>query len=179
MNRPKQAKRFPEGLEHAHLIGNGLLGRHASPVSVILLGALLVAALAGFFGGGPRPVFSAASDEATLSVKTPDVIRTGMYFETEIAITPKRPVADLTLAVTPSLWRDFTQNTMIPAAAEESFENGFFRYSYGPAEAGKPLVVKIDFQINPSMVGTNRGVVALFDGDTELLRLPLETVVRP
>src|SRR3546814_19178370 len=90
MTLRKHRQRFPDGLEHAHLSERGVLGRHASPVSVILLGAFLAVALAGFFGGGPRPEFTATSDEASLSVKSPDVIRTGMSFEAEIAIMPKK-----------------------------------------------------------------------------------------
>ncbi len=68
---------------------------------------------------------------------------------------------------------------MVPAATDETFEEGFFRYAYGPAEPGKPLRVKMDLQINPSRAGVNKGVIALFDGKRELARLPLQLEVRP
>ena len=77
------------------------------------------------------------------------------------------------------MWKDFTVNTMVPAAAEERFADGRFRFSYGPVEAGKAIVVKIDSQINPSLVGGTAGHVAVYDGETLLAELPVAIAVRP
>src|SRR3546814_20352107 len=102
MTLRKHRQRFPDGLEHAHLSERGVLGRHASPVSALLLGAFPAVALAGFFGGGLRPAFTATSDEAFLSVNIPTDIRTGLYFEPEPATQPKPPHQSPTTTVPPS-----------------------------------------------------------------------------
>ena len=88
-------------------------------------------------------------------------------------------VADLRLGFSPGLWRDFTINTIVPAASEEKYEQGLFLLDYGPLRTGEPLVVKIDGQINPVFAMLNRGEIALFDGDRRLASLPLEVRVLP
>ncbi|WP_260581310.1 hypothetical protein [Sphingopyxis sp. PET50] len=95
--------------------------RHASPISILLLGGVLALALAGFAGGQPSPTTAADFGAATLSVRTPAVIRNGEFFETEIRVTAAVPLEEVGIAVSPGLWRDMTINTMIPAAREESF----------------------------------------------------------
>lgn len=169
---------YPDGITDYHTTDGGL-SRHASPISFVVLAGLLLAAALGLLGGQPHPRFHAESGMADLSVETPAVIRNGEFFETRITVVPKRPVTDLVVAVTPALWRDITVNTMIPAAADERFEDGAFHFGYGKAEAGKPVVVKIDSQINPPLFAGTRGAVIVFDGKVELVRVPIEMKVRP
>src|SRR3546814_1697109 len=68
-----------------------------------------------------------------------------------------------------------TVNTMIPAPAEESFEDGYFRFSYGPLDAGERLHVRIDGQINPPLFAGTRGEIAVFDGDRRVGSMPLRS----
>lgn len=155
------------------------LGRHASPIALLLVTGLMIAATLGAFGSGRNHDFRAVAPAATLSVNTPARIRNGMFFETRIRIEPHQAFSDLILAVEPSLWRDVTVNTMIPAPAEETFEQGAFRLSYGEWEAGAPLEIKIDSQINPSLFRGTEGTIALYDGDERVLALPIEMRVLP
>ena len=41
------------------------------------------------------------------------------------------------------------------------------------------MVVKVDSQINPALVGGTSGAVAVYDGDTLLAELPIAMTVRP
>ena len=174
-----QGSAFPDGLDQSHVDRGQGWRSHASILSLVVLVALLGTAMTGMLGGQPSPVYRVEAPAVALTVKTPAILRNGMFFETEIGATPRRPIKALTIAVDRTLWKDFTVNTMIPAPADESFADGRFRFAYGPGEPGKAVVVKIDAQINPSLVGGTAGTVAVYDGDTLLAELPVRMQVRP
>jgi hypothetical protein len=174
-----QGTAFPEGVDPSHLAGSPVRDRVASLVALVLLVILIATAMTGALGGRPSPTYRVDAPAVSLSAKTPRTLRNGMFFETEIAVMPRRPIEDLTIAVDRTLWKDFTVNTMVPAAAEETFADGRFRFSYGAGEPGKAVVIKIDSQINPSLVSGTAGRVAVFDGDVLLAELPIAMKVRP
>lgn len=168
----------PDGISEKMISGQRWR-RHASPISFIILASIIPFALSGLAGGRPGPVRSENFGAARLEVKTPSVIRNGEFFETRIRIEAGRDVSDAVLAISPSLWTDMTINSMIPAAAEESFKGGTYRFSYGKLRAGETLVVKIDGQINPPLFGGTRGNIALFNGERRLGSMPLQIKVLP
>lgn len=174
-----EARAFPDGIEHRHASRASWLSRSAGIVSLLVFGALLALALAGLFGGGRSPVRTVEGADVALTVATPATLRNGLFYETRITITARRDIGKLVLAVPPSLWRDMTINAQVPAAAEESFENGRFAFDYGPLKAGDKLEVKIDGQINPPLFGGTRGTIAVLDDKRELASLPLSMRVLP
>lgn len=155
------------------------LERHASPLALLLFGGLIAVAATGALGDGYNTTLRANEAAGELIVDTREVARNGEFFETRILATPTRPFADLVIAVDSALWRDLTVNTMIPAAAEESFEDGAFRFSYGEWEAGAPIELKIDAQINPSLFAGTEGRISLFDGDERIVSVPISMRVMP
>ena len=167
-----------EGLE-ADATRPRLWDRHASPISILILGGLLVAAGVGLLGGQPSPPRTANFGDARLVVKTPTIIRNGEFFETDLTLTAQAPIQDAVIAVSPALWHDMTVNTMIPAPAEESFRNGQFHFSYGPLGAGESVHVKIDGQINPPLFAGTRGEISVFDGSRRIGAMPLRIKVLP
>lgn len=167
-----------EGLE-ADATRPRLWDRHASPISILILGGLLLAAGFGLLGGQPSPPRTVDFGAARLVVKTPTIIRNGEFFETDLTLTARAPIKDAVIAVSPALWRDMTVNTMIPAPAEESFENGQFHFSYGPLDAGDSVHVKIDGQINPPLFAGTRGEISVFDGSRRIGAMPLRIKVLP
>ena len=173
------AERFPDGLEERHAGHRPALHRHANPLSVLLLGGLLLLALLGLLGGGKSPVVQASAPAATLSVKTPQTLRSGLFFETDITAEAHAPIADAVIAVPPSLWQDETVNTQVPAPDKEAFKDGAFRFHYGPLAAGERLHVKVDGQINPPLTVGTEGAVVLLDGEREIARVPLSVRVLP
>jgi len=156
-----------------------LWDRHASPISILLLGGLLVATGLGLTGGQPSPPIMADFGAARLVVKTPTTIRNGEFFETDLTLTAQAPMADAVIAVSPALWHDMTVNTMIPAPAKESFEDGHFHFSYGPLAPGESVHVKIDGQINPPLFAGTSGEIAVFDGSRRIGAMPLRIKVLP
>jgi len=152
---------------------------HASPISILILGVLLLAAGLGFLGGQPSPPRTADFGDARLVVKTPTIIRNGEFFETDLTLTAQAPIKDAVIAVSPALWHDMTVNTMIPAPAEEGFKDGRFHFSYGPLGAGDSVHVKIDGQINPPLFAGTRGDILVFDGRRRIGAMPLRISVLP
>lgn len=144
-----------------------------------MLGAVMLAALLGAFGGGKTPSFVADAPAARLEVHTPRVLRNGMFFETRIHLAAKAPITDAVIVVPTSLWRDMTINTMIPVPSEEKTEKGAFRFSYGAMKPGDTFDIKIDGQINPPLFAGNAGSIALHDGDRSLAHVPIEIAVLP
>lgn len=167
----------PDGIEQVHVSGRHI--RHANWTSLVLIGGLLFAALLGVFGGQKHPVRSVGNDAVRLTLADAETLRSGMFFETRITIEPKRPIADVVLALSPELWRDITINSAIPAAEKEEFADGMIRMSFGPGEPGKPIAIKFDGQVNPPLIGANRGEVAVFDGERRLIGLPVSQRVLP
>lgn len=167
-----------EGLE-SDALRPRVWDRHASPISILILGGLLLAAFLGFTGGQPSPPRTLDFGDARLVVKTPTTIRNGEFFETDLTVTAQAPIGDAVIAVSPALWQDMTVNTMIPAPAEESFGDGLFRFSYGPLDAGDSVHVKIDGQINPPLFAGTGGEIAVFDGSRRIGAMPLRIKVLP
>ena len=117
--------------------------------------------------------------DAQLSFEAPRRIRNGEIFEMRFRVNSHAQLNDVTIAITPSLMQDMTINTLSPGPEKESFGSGGVRWSYGPIEKGKTLVVKIDGQINPSLFGGTNGAVSLYDGDRRLGALPVLIRVLP
>lgn len=177
---PGEDKRLkqPDGLADA-VVRRGLWHRHASPITLLLLGTLLVLACAGVFGGQPSPRSAVNFGRAALTVQTPTVIRNGELFETDIMIRAAAPIDNAVLAVDADLWRDLTINTMIPAPAEEDFKESAFRFSFGPLAAGETIRIKIDGQVNPPLFAGTAGGIAIYDGERLIGRQPVRIRVLP
>ena len=170
---------FPDGITAEHDDRPRGMRRHASPGSIVLLGGLIVAAFSGVLGGHPNPIVEIAAPEARMLLDTPQIIRNGEFFETRITVEARRPIGDVVIALSSEYWRDMTINSMIPAAADETFEDRMYRFSFGPLAAGKTLKFKIDGQINPPLFAGTRGTLALLDGDRVIAEHPLSLRVLP
>lgn len=91
----------------------------------------------------------------------------------------RRPMADAVIAIPVRHWRDFTINTMIPAATEEEYKDGEFRFHFDRLEAGERLMFKVDGQVNPSHIGRDMGAIRLLDDEREVAVLPFGQTVLP
>jgi hypothetical protein len=170
--------RMPDGITDAGP-ATGLWERHSTPISLLTLGAWLMAGLSGVLGGGPSPTLQASFSSADMSVNMPQVLRNGEFFEIQIRIEAKAPLQNATLAIAPTLWKDMTVNTILPAAERESFRGGRIQLEYGPRAAGEMIEIKIDGQVNPPLFAGTRGSLALYDGPTLLGQMPVSIAVRP
>lgn len=176
MATTRPASGYPDGIVPADADGRGA---RLNWISLAVLGAVMLAALLGMFGGGKAGSIVAETSAARLEVHAPRVLRSGMFFETRIHLAAQAPIADAVIVVPASLWRDMTVNTMIPAPSEEKAEKGRFRFSYGAMKPGDVLDIKIDGQINPPLFAGNSGSVELHDGERTIAAIPIRITVLP
>lgn len=148
-------------------------------MALIGLTGLLALAASGLLGGGSRPVLAAKGPQAELRIKTPAVMRSGMFFETLVEVRARQAIAKPVLAISESYWRDITINTIEPAPASEDSETAMFLFEYEPMEAGDQLRVKFDGQINPSLFAGTAGRIELRDDTRTIASLPLDLTVLP
>jgi hypothetical protein len=167
---------YPDGIVPVDADGSGA---RLNWVSFAVLGAIMLAALLGVFGGGKARSVVADAPAAQMEVDTPRVLRNGVFFETRIRVVARMPISDAVIVVPVSLWRDMTVNTMVPAPSEEKAEKGSFHFSYGELKPGDVLDIKIDGQINPPLFAGNSGSIELHDGKRSLVRVPLAITVLP
>lgn len=170
---------FPDGLDPGHAIPPKGLRAHASPLAFVLLGGVIATAMTGLLGGAPAPVAVVAAPAASLAVKQARPLRSGLMFETHIRVVARRAIARPMIGVDAALWHDLTINSQIPAASDESFRKGQYRFAYPALEPGEVLEIKIDGQTNPPLVGRLAGTITLLDGDTPLAETHLSVPVLP
>lgn len=166
---------FPDGIGASNLDPGPAWKGIAARLALVALA--LAAALAGLLGGGPTPDRRGHGNGASLAVHVPNPIRNGMFAEWRVEIAARRPVGDAVIAIPANLWRDMTINTLMPAATEEEYKDGEFRFHFGPLEPGDTLLFKIDGQLNPARFSRQRGDIRLLDGERELARVPVDVKV--
>ncbi len=177
MSEDGGGSRPPQGIEEEHWRpARGWL-RHASPLSLGIFGAVVALGLTGFLGH--ERDWTASDGGVRLEVHAPEVIRSGEFFEVRIGVESDAAVGDLVIGVDQALWEDITVNTLVPAASEETSEDGEFRFAFGELAAGTPFLMKIDAQINPDIVGGNGGRITVYDGDGELASVAVSLTVLP
>jgi hypothetical protein len=168
-------RHWPDGLEDRHAAPPAK--RHALPVGLVVLSVVMAAALLGM--AGREGTASASGGGVRLEWHAPTVIRNGEFLEMRITLQASEEIPRPVLGVDASIWEDLTINTFIPAAVDESSRDGEFRFEFAPMGAGTSQLVKVDAQINPDTLGGNAGVVTVYDGDEELVSLPVQIEVLP
>jgi hypothetical protein len=167
----------PDGIGEQHLRSAAAWRRHASPLSLVAFGAVL---LLGFTGSlGHERDWEATAGGASLAVHMPEIIRSGEFFEMRIDVESDEPISELVIGVDQAIWEDVTVNTLIPAATEESSEDAEFRFTFAELAAGTPFLFKIDAQLNPDILGGNGGTITLYDGETRLAETTVAMTVLP
>ncbi len=150
-----------------------------------LVGAVIVL-LAAFLGLGLANVFgqkietkSATAAAADLEVEAPSAVRSGLIYQVQFTVTAHRRLDEPTLVLDSGWFDGFTINTMSPDTKDWVMRDGRNVLSYDPLPAGTDLVVRLQYQVNPTTFGNRDQGVALTDGDTPILTLDHETTVFP
>lgn len=169
--------RPPDGIQEEHGKPPTGLRKHASPATILFLGAFLAAALLGAFGKSSS--FRDSSENAVLFVEAPSRIRNGEIFEMRVHFQSKLAVDTLVVRIGTDLWKDMTVNTLIPGANEEATKQGEFEFTYGSLPAGEDWLLKASCQINPNLYGLNSGRITVLDGKNELAATDVHIRVLP
>ncbi len=181
MAEPDPFHHPPDGILRPHTQPRGGLSRHASPLSLLVLGTVVSLGLSGVLGhaGMQRDTYRSDAASHSLDVEMPTTIRTGDFYETRLRVRAGADIAKLQIAVPASLWREVTINAMVPQPESESSDGEQFQFDFGPLAAGKERLVKISAQVNPRLHGTVSGELEVMDGDRVLLRAPRQLRVLP
>ncbi len=167
----------PDGIYEGHIRPIKGWRRHASPLSVVVFGLVLILGLTGVLGH--ERTWSAEADDVVLTIDSPETIRNGEFLEMRIGVESDRRIGELVIGVRRSLWEDMTVNTMIPAATDEESVDGEFRFTFGPMNPGTEFMLKADLQVNPDIVAGNSGAITVYDGDEPIVDAAIDIVVLP
>ncbi|HZF46295.1 MAG TPA: hypothetical protein VEZ26_08165, partial [Sphingomonadaceae bacterium] len=109
---------FPDGISRRHLEQTRPAHALSHWLALLVLGALMIAALAGLFGGWPSERKSVLRNGASLAVEAPQILRAGEFFEIWIDVHTDRAIEKPTLAIAAPYLRNLTVNTIMPGAEE-------------------------------------------------------------
>lgn len=171
------ASTFPDGIAEDNVRPIEGWRRKASPLGLVVFGVIVAVALSGWLGR--ERTWSAEGEGTALEVHAPEIIRNGEFLEMRVRIVSDRPIEELVIGIEESLWEDITVNTMIPAASEESSEDGEARFTFAELPAGTAFLFKVDMQVNPDILVGNDGTLTVYDGEAELVATDLSIAVLP
>ena len=168
---------YPDGIGERDIRPVARWRRHASPVGILVFGIVVALALFGVLGH--ERTWTATAAAADLEVHGPEVIRNGEFFEIRVRVRAEDPITEVGIGVDEALWEDITVNTMIPAATDETSENGEVRFTFAELPAGTEFLLKIDLQVNPDILGGNEGTITLYDGEEPIVSTDVSITVLP
>lgn len=145
---------------------------------LVLLVVMAALALAGFFGQTPRESVGRGTG-ATLEVLSPDRVRGGLFFQGRFTILAGRDIERATLVLDRGWLEGMHVNTIEPAPVGESSRDGRLALDFGRLEPDDKLVAYLQFQVNPTNVGSRSQGVALYDGETLLASVDRTLIVFP
>jgi hypothetical protein len=143
-----------------------------------LLAAFLVIGLFNVFGQRPHGDF-AESAEAKLELYAPAHLRGGLLYEARFTITAHQDIKNAALQLSPGWLESQQLNTIEPSPLGEASRNGDLLMTLGHIAAGTKYRLFMQFQVNPTNVGSRVANVTLYDGGTKLLHIDRTITVFP
>jgi len=158
-----------EGREWQGWVRRGLLA---------LVAALSIAALANVFGQMPETA-RASSSVADLSIIAPTRLRGGLLWQGRFEIDAREEIKDARLVLGTAWAKEHTINTIEPSPLGEASANGDLSLDLGHIRAGHHYILFMDFQTNPTSLGSQKRTTDLYDGDTHLLAIEQDQIIFP
>jgi hypothetical protein len=137
-----------------------------------------VLALLNLFGQRPQ-TSSGAVAAARLSLSTPSRVRGGLLYQARFEITATKSLSQAALVLDRGWLDGLTINTLEPSPTSETSRNGKLALDLGPISAGDSYLLVVDFQVNPTTVGSQDQDVTLYDGKRALVTLHRTLTVFP
>ena len=139
-----------------------------SLVGLVALVALL--ALLGFVGQSPSTT-QTVTPAATLSVNAPASVRGGLLYQARFTIVAHQELKNATLVLNAKWIDGLTVNTIEPSPVNEASRNGKLALELGHLAAGAKHVLYLDYQVNPTTVGSRTLEAELDDGEQPVASL--------
>ena len=134
---------------------------------LFVLGLIPLLGLFNLFGQRPSHV-QASGTAATLELHAPTAVRGGLIFEARFAIRARSDLKHAALVLHSDWLKGMTLNTLEPSPVDETSENGSLRLDFGEIPAGNRFDVFLQYQVNPTSVGSRKQHVTLVDGATAI-----------
>jgi hypothetical protein len=145
---------------------------------LVLILVIPVLALIGVFG--QRTDRSEANaPEASLTMSGPSRLRGGLLFQWKLQVLAHQNVAKPKLTLTPGFLNGLTVNTIEPQASQELNRNGQLVLEYDTLNSGQQLTVWVQYQVNPTTIGSRTARVELDDGDTPITSITRHVTMFP
>jgi hypothetical protein len=144
---------------------------------VLLLGACALG-LANVFGQHTHVVW-VDSAAAKLTVETPGGARGGLIYQSIFRIDAHRDLAKPTLVLDPGWFDGLTINSVQPDAAQWGEQEGRNTLTLPALPAGDHFVLRVQYQVNPTVLGHRAQNVVLQDGSAPLLTLEHAQTIFP
>jgi hypothetical protein len=135
-----------------------------------LIVLVLVLALFDVFGQETSTT-RAKAGAATLSVSAPGSVRGGLLFQARITTEVHTDLRDATLVLNQAWLDGLTVNTIEPSPLNEASRDGNLAFDLGHLPAGSKHVLYLDYQVNPTTVGSRTLRLELQDGETPVTSL--------
>jgi hypothetical protein len=139
---------------------------------------IALAALAGLIGQRSS-TSSAATPVAQMTLTAPEVVRGGLFFESRIDIQARSAIEHPRLVFDDGWLEGLQVNSVEPAAESESSRDGRLVLSYGALEAGDRLRIYLQFEVNPTNVGSRSYGFELDDAERRVARIDRDIRVLP
>jgi len=135
-----------------------------------VIALVLVLALFDVFGQETSTT-RAEAGAATLSVSAPGAVRGGLLFQARITTEAHTELRDATLVLNQAWINGLTVNTIEPSPLNEASRDGNLVFDLGHLPAGSKHVLYLDYQVNPTTVGSRTLRLELQDGETPVTSL--------
>jgi hypothetical protein len=147
-------------------------------VLIVILAAACVLALLNVFG--QRATLSRTDGSAaSLSVQSPDRLRGGLVYTSQITVTAHQRIGDLRVFLSSGWFRGMTFNGAVPQANNQSSTAQGVVFDYGSLDAGEQFPIWISWQTNPVTVGSRSQDVVVYDGANTLVTMHRPVFVFP
>ena len=137
---------------------------------VALVALVLVLALFGFVGQSTSTT-RAETAAATISGDAPEAVRGGLLYQARFTIVAHQELRNATLVLNDRWIDGLTVNTIAPSPVNEASRNGDLALELGHLAAGAKYVLYLDYQVNPTTVGSRTLKAELDDGEQPVASL--------
>ena len=121
---------------------------------------VLILALLNVFGQRAT-TSSTTAPAATLAIRSPDTLRSGLVFQTRLRILATAGDQGRDRRPSPEWIEGITFNTIEPSPIGEASKNGSLSFDLGHIPQGQEYSLYIQMQVNPTTFGSRRGNAAL------------------
>lgn len=145
---------------------------------LLALTVFLILAFLNVFGQRST-TSSTIAPAATLTIHSPDTLRSGLIFESRLRIFATKEIKDAIVVLSPEWIEGITFNTVEPSPVGEASKNGSLSFDLGHIPQGQEYSLYIQMQVNPTTFGGRTQETRLFDGQTLLLTSSRDVTIFP